>query len=105
VGDEVLAKFSEKIKTIVRKTDSIARWGGEEFIILASDTDITNAVLLAEKIRKTVKSAEFGKIKTLTTSIGVAEYHCEDNVLQWYKRVDGALYKAKIEGRDRVVAA
>jgi diguanylate cyclase (GGDEF)-like protein len=105
VGDEVLAKFSEKIKTIVRKTDSIARWGGEEFIILASDTDITNAVLLAEKIRKTVKSAEFGKIKTLTTSIGVAEYHCEENFLQWYKRVDGALYKAKIEGRDRVVAA
>ena len=103
-GDEVLARVADTILKNVRSTDNAARWGGEEFLVLASDTSAMNAVALAEKIRKAVKETYFEKLESITVSIGVAEYHVGEIFKDWYERADLALYQAKEEGRDRVVA-
>ncbi|MCP4118637.1 MAG: diguanylate cyclase [Desulfobacteraceae bacterium] len=103
-GDEVLSKVAGTIKSILRKTDSIARWGGEEFVVLAVDVDLIHAVAMAEKIRKTVMSICFERVRPVTVSIGIAEYHPDEDFQQWYNRADSALYKAKNEGRNRAVA-
>jgi diguanylate cyclase (GGDEF)-like protein len=64
---------------------------------------LMQAACLAEKIRKSISSMHFGEIGTITASIGVAEYHPEENFQQWYEHADKALYKAKNAGRNRVV--
>ncbi|MCI5212424.1 MAG: diguanylate cyclase, partial [Candidatus Electrothrix sp. ATG2] len=103
-GDKVIADIAKAVSALVRKTDNIARWGGEEFAILVTNTGIRHALVLAEKVRKTVMEISFQKIQTVTVSIGVAEYHPDENFQQWYERADRALYKAKRKGRNRVVA-
>ena len=103
-GDKVIVDIATAVSALVRKTDNIARWGGEEFAILVTNTGIRHALVLAEKVRKTVMEISFQKIETVTVSIGVAEYHPDENFQQWYERADRALYKAKRKGRNRVVA-
>ncbi|MCP3943065.1 MAG: diguanylate cyclase [Desulfobacteraceae bacterium] len=101
-GDEVLKRVGQKIKTMIRSTDNLARWGGEEFLILVTDTCARKAILLAEKIRKAVMALRFEGKKPITVSIGVAEYHPDESFEQWYERTDAALYQAKKKGRNRV---
>lgn len=103
-GDEVLAGLSAAVVGVLRKTDTMARWGGEEFAILAAETDLPNAVLLADKVRRHVEEMEFEKVGGVTISIGVAEYRTEESYLDWYHRADDALYRAKEAGRNRVEA-
>lgn len=103
-GDKVIVDIAKAVSALVRKTDNIARWGGEEFAILVTNTGISNAVILAEKVRKTVMKISFQEIPTVTVSIGVAEYYPDEIFQQWYERADRALYKAKRKGRNQVVA-
>ncbi|MCI5138225.1 MAG: diguanylate cyclase [Candidatus Electrothrix sp. AR1] len=103
-GDKVLVEIAKTAKALIRNTDNIARWGGEEFAILAANTDISHALVLAEKIRKAVMAVPFQGVQNITVSIGVAEYHPEENFQQWYERTDCALYRAKRKGRNQVVA-
>ncbi len=92
-----------KLQNAIRRTDSLARWGGEEFVILAVDSDIHQALLLAEKIRETVREIPFENKITLTVSIGVAEYQPDETFDHCCCRADAALYRAKDEGRNRIV--
>ena len=103
-GDEVLTEVASAIKSNIRNTDNVARWGGDEFIVLAENTNIVQAVRLSEKIHNAIMSINFKKIETITVSIGVSEYHSDENFQLWYDHADKALYRAKNEGRNRVIA-
>ena len=102
-GDRVLRELSRLVLNSIRKIDDVFRIGGEEFIILLFKTDFENAMRVAEKIRKTVEFHYFEGIGTVTISMGVVEFKDEDSVDSILRRVDGALYKAKKSGRNRVV--
>ncbi len=105
VGDEVLKELAKLIKKNIRKTDFAARWGGEEFVILAPETDLDGAVKLAEKLRQTVEKHEFPTVKNVTISLGVAQYIDGESPEEFVIRADMALYKAKEGGRNRVEVA
>lgn len=101
VGDSVLKELSHLIQTNIRKSDLLARLGGEEFGILVAENNVEKAYSLAEKLRKIVEAHDFRDVGKLTISLGVTEYVPGDNVDTIYKRVDSALYKAKNNGRNR----
>lgn len=104
VGDEILKNIAKILKDILRNVDHIGRFGGEEFIVILPDTNLKNAVVVAEKVREEIaiflhKIGDY-IIKT-TVSIGIASYNSlDDDVNQIIKRADQALYKAKSSGRN-----
>ncbi len=104
-GDKVLIDFTESLKQTVRESDIIFRIGGEEFIILLSNTEMTGAIKLADRIRKQVElsvtSHEQHQLQ-YTVSIGVASFVAGDNESSLTAKADQALYRAKHEGRNRV---
>ncbi|WP_447555060.1 GGDEF domain-containing protein [Vreelandella sp. EE22] len=102
VGDQVLAGLGKLLKENLRKADSCARWGGEEFMILAPETSLEQAVQLAEKIRYRIKETQFSQAGRVTVSLGVIEARPNESQKSVMKRADNALYMAKEEGRDRV---
>ncbi|MBN8704656.1 MAG: sensor domain-containing diguanylate cyclase [Bacteroidetes bacterium] len=112
IGDLVLKKVSDSIHVNIRKSDTFARWGGEEFIIFLPDTNDQNALLVAEKIRKGIEDlyithkTELDFLRApITVSIGVAAFpsDCEDKT-EMITFADSNLYKAKHQGRNRVAA-
>jgi len=102
VGDQVLESLAGLLKRNLRKADCCARWGGEEFMLLAPETSLEQAVRLAEKIRGAIKHTDFPIQGSVTASFGVVEVHSPESVKSVMKRVDNALYLAKEKGRDRV---
>ena len=104
VGDELLKQFSLILKAVLRDKDLIARWGGEEFVIIIPETSNEQAGLVAEKICQNFRNAKFNVIGNITVSIGVASYDKDEPLEDWFKRVDLALYQAKQTGRDRWVS-
>ena len=105
VGDQVLVHLAELVAANVRETDLFARLGGEEFAIVAINCDLDCARQFAEKLRELVEAYKFVEIDGITCSFGVAGYRPEDDENALIKRADEALYFAKGEGRNRVVAA
>lgn len=103
VGDIVLKQLVEVVKTQIRDTDIFARWGGEEFIVMARMSGLSKARSLAERIRESVEKSEFEIVGNITCSIGVASYVDGDTEKSIAKRVDEALYAAKESGRNRVI--
>ena len=106
-GDRVLIAIAGKIKENLRSQDLLARWGGEEFLILLPDTDLEGGITVAEKIRLQVAQFDFRGVKiglALTISFGVACYTNEQSIDDCVKAADDALYRAKQQGRNRVVA-
>ena len=101
-GDEVLKTFSKTIKTIIRKSDVVARWGGEEFIFLISNSDIGSAQDIADKLRKLVQDTDFKVVDSVTASFGVSFFKESDDEVSLIDRADKALYQAKKNGRNRV---
>jgi diguanylate cyclase (GGDEF)-like protein len=102
VGDVVLQEVSKKVKSLLRDTDLFARFGGEEFMIIAPQTTAKQALLLAERIRKNIESLQISPLKQITISIGVTEFKEDDTLETFIKRVDNALYESKDKGRNRV---
>lgn len=107
VGDLALREIATRIKKTVRTIDIVARFGGEEFIVLMPETSLDEACQVAERVRHSVSNIpienEAGPVLT-TLSIGVAEIHEQSmNMDQLIKCADQALYEAKAAGRDRVV--
>lgn len=104
IGDLVLKQFTNIIKNELRQSDIFARWGGEEFIILFINTDINQAKVVSEKIRKSIEKTKFNHIDKLTCSIGVSQYKNtkEESVNSFIERSDIALYKAKTNGRNQI---
>jgi len=108
VGDDVLINIAATLKSTIRHTDFIARWGGEEFIILLIDTRLQDAQLIAEQLRKNVEaniySLQSAK-KQITISLGTTQVCDNDDADSLFKRVDKALYQAKTTGKNRVVTS
>lgn len=105
VGDAVLRKMAAVVGQQIRRTDILARWGGEEFMILLSETGLDHATRLAEATRIRVAQADFTGPGQLTISLGVTEYLRGETISTLLKRVDNAMYQAKQRGRDCTVAA
>ncbi|MBB5049286.1 diguanylate cyclase (GGDEF)-like protein [Rhodopseudomonas rhenobacensis] len=104
-GDEVLRRLSEITELRIRSTDTHARWGGEEFVILTPDSTAAMAHLLAELLRGTIEHAGFGEVGQITCSFGVTEFAKDDTEQSFLARADHALYRAKRLGRNRVEVA
>ncbi len=104
VGDRVLREFGQIVKQQLRLTDQFARWGGEEFIIAAPHTSVDHALTVAERIRTVVAKRNFVTVGRVTASIGVTGYRPGETAMALLERVDGALYRAKANGRNRVEA-
>lgn len=106
VGDTVLSHVATLIRSSIRNTDFVARFGGEEFFLLLPDTPIEGAEHVAQKIRQCVENTPAPHHQRLTLSIGVAiswiDMQNEDDVV---RKADEALYKAKANGRNQVVVA
>ena len=105
VGDEVLVNLSKLIRSRIRTTDALVRWGGEEFVILCSDTPLQNAQFLAEKLRTNVESTQLISQQQITCSFGVAEMAPNEDPKAVFERMDKALYSSKKNGRNTVTAA
>ena len=104
-GDEVLVMLTRLLNSSKRSTDYLGRWGGDELILLLTDTNLTGADNLAEKLRSLVESRVFPYGKHLTISLGASEYQDGDNPTSLIERADSALYRAKRAGRNRVELA
>ena len=109
-GDLVLQSFADTVRRNVRDTDVLARWGGEEFVLLLCDTPAADAVTLMERLRQAVQAmqvpvAQGGQPITVTVSIGLARHTPADPLAGTLERADRALYAAKAGGRNRVVPA
>ncbi len=102
-GDEVLILLAKTLENRVRETDSVCRWGGEEFIIILPQTDVGNATHLAECLRASVAGIQNPELPGITVSIGVAQYQHEETTESLLRRADASLYQAKASGRNRVV--
>jgi diguanylate cyclase (GGDEF)-like protein/PAS domain S-box-containing protein/hemerythrin-like metal-binding protein len=101
VGDDVLIAITENVRRFIRKTDLFARWGGEEFIILMTQTGVQGAAIVAEKIRRSVEQIVHPEAGKVTISLGVAERIKDEYLESWFKRADQLLYLAKKGGRNR----
>lgn len=106
-GDKVLIAVAKTCKKKLRKTDLLARFGGEEFCFLFPETDLNSAALIAERLRHAISTLEFHSEEnrfSVTVSIGVSKLlDLNDNMENMLKRSDDSLYKAKENGRNRVV--
>jgi diguanylate cyclase (GGDEF)-like protein len=108
-GDDVLKAFSVVVRSCLRKEDLLARYGGEEFVVLLPGASQTQASSLAERIREGVAARSFdanGHLVRVTVSIGIASEGGDTlpSLEAMLGRADEALYRAKNEGRNRVVA-
>ncbi len=104
-GDLVLKQLVIRIASRIRGGDVLARWGGEEFLLLLPSTDLPGGLTLLESVRQDVKTVPFSQVGEVTISTGVAQYVVDEMLDDWIRRADEALYAAKAAGRDRVIAA
>jgi len=102
-GDNVLKKLSSSINSQLRNTDSMARWGGEEFLIVTPMIDIQESSKLAEKLRLHIESIQCKNTIKLTCSFGVTEFDIEnDSIDSLVRKADLAMYDAKANGKNRI---
>ncbi|WP_281171574.1 ligand-binding sensor domain-containing protein [Desulfovibrio inopinatus] len=102
VGDQILQEFADRLRRNVRQTDTIGRWGGEEFLILCPDTGVNGIQALAEKLRIAIGHNTFSVVGKKTASFGVTVYEKGDTIESMVAKADAALYRAKSSGRNRV---
>jgi diguanylate cyclase len=105
-GDKALVIIAKLLSKHCRRSDFIARFGGEEFVMLLPATQAQSAALVAEKLRETVENSGFnanGNKVSITMSCGLTEYIDGDTNESIFERADSALYKAKQSGRNKCV--
>ena len=105
VGDEVLVKLSKRVQQMIRRGDRFYRLGGEEFVILLSNTDRPGADVVLRKIHADLRERLEIDDRPVTVSFGVAVGQAGESWSQWLSRADHAMYQAKRDGKDRVVFA
>jgi two-component system, cell cycle response regulator len=109
-GDDVLREFALRVKKSIRGIDLACRYGGEEFVIVMPETDMAVAAMVAERLRRRIASEAFSisqatRSVEVTISVGLAALSApNDTAANVLKRADKALYRAKRDGRNRVVA-
>ena len=104
-GDEVLISLSRTLEAHCRPEDYVFRWGGEEFVLLLPGTTLETAMQIAETLRAAVARITIAGLPRFTVSIGVARHNPGERIDDLFKRVDDALYRAKNDGRNKVLAA
>ena len=103
-ADELLKKLADVIKKQVRKSDILARFGGEEFVLLLPETNLKKAERFAARLKTAIHSDKTLKRYKVTLSGGLTQYKEDDTKKKFQERVDKALYQAKEAGRDRFIA-
>ena len=105
IGDNILRLITKLISENIRSTDTLSRWGGEEFVILLPGTDLERAKFVANNIKKIICEHKFDNIEgKVTSSFGVATCNSDDDKESLFKRVDTILYRAKNSGKNVVIA-
>lgn len=107
-GDGVLKKFAELAASGLRSSDTLGRYGGEEFLLVLPDTTTREATVAAERIRAVLEGASFSGLpedRRVTVTAGIALLRADESVASWIARADAALYEGKGAGRNRIVAA
>lgn len=102
VGDRVLVEIAKVLGERIRKSDTLGRWGGEEFVVICPETEEEGSAALAESLRYALESRNLPVVGCQTASFGVTMHRPEDTVDRMLARADEALYKAKEAGRNRV---
>jgi diguanylate cyclase (GGDEF)-like protein len=108
VGDLALKHVASLLRAAMRASDSLGRFGGEEFVLLLPDTPLGQAEAVAEKVRHLFEQsplADEAMSVPLSASIGVAQWRAGDDISRLLSRADAALFQAKVQGRNRVVTA
>ncbi len=105
IGDAALRVFCDTVKSHIRRIDSLARLGGEEFVVLTPNTTAAEATAKAENLRKLAHDHTIEGKKKLSISVGVAEYQNGDDSDSLLLRADRAMYEAKARGRNKVVTS
>jgi diguanylate cyclase (GGDEF)-like protein len=103
-GDVMLRAVSRLLTSLARQGDTVARWGGEEFVVVLPETDLAGARRFAERLRRTIEAHAVGDMKT-SASCGVATMLPDDTVEELLGAADQALYQAKSNGRNRTESA
>ncbi|WP_188152063.1 GGDEF domain-containing protein [Teredinibacter waterburyi] len=104
MGDQVLVALAKMLKDNMRRSDTVFRLGGEEFLVVLYESDLEQSIHVAEKLRQAVKDLPLNQQVSITSSFGVASFNDGENWRAWIKRADEKLYQAKAAGRDCVVA-
>lgn len=107
-GDAVLVAISEAVQSVLRASDTLSRYGGEEFTILSTNTDIHGARVFAERLRQVIENLAVpfeGEIIRVKASFGVSEFEPGDDIDDAVEAADQAMYVAKTTGRNRVAVA
>ncbi len=101
-GDSIIKQISALLKQNIRDSDICARWGGEEFLILAPNSDLDGALILANNLKELVEKNNFEIKENITISVGVSTFNDNASQEKLLKSADIALYKAKENGRNRI---
>ncbi len=104
VGDQVLRQVAQRCGAVLRQDDRFARWGGEEFLIVVPGVGDRVLKAIAEELRVAISTEDIKPVGQVTASFGVTRLGTEDTIDSVLKRVDQAMYAAKVEGRNRVVS-
>ncbi|WJG08900.1 GGDEF domain-containing protein [Aliiglaciecola sp. LCG003] len=104
-GDDILIAFVDTIEKRIRSTDKLYRFGGEEFVLIAENTPINEAIKLAESLRHAVESDGWLAEHEVTISVGTAKYNPHESAFEWLGRADRAMYQAKEQGRNNCCVA
>lgn len=100
IGDTILQEFAIILSRSARGTDTIGRWGGEEFLIITPQSDKTSILEFTHKLKETIQAHSFKEVGQITASIGVSLYKSDDTIQSLLKRVDKALYTSKNKGKN-----
>ncbi|HSC78865.1 MAG TPA: GGDEF domain-containing protein, partial [Chitinolyticbacter sp.] len=103
-GDDALRHVAQLLRDTVRDSDVIARWGGEEFVVLLKDCPLDEAMRLAELLRNWIAGETLADEAPLSASLGVAQYQDDELPEHYFARLDAALRRAKALGRNGVAA-
>lgn len=104
-GDDILVAFVEAIDQRIRVTDKLYRFGGEEFVVIAENTSLNEAINLAEDLRSTIEKDGWLAQHGVTISVGTAKYESQETAFEWLGRADRAMYQAKEQGRNSCCVA
>ncbi|OQX31504.1 MAG: hypothetical protein B0D96_11985 [Candidatus Sedimenticola endophacoides] len=107
LGDQALRAIADCAQRTIRDSDLLFRYGGEEFLVLLTNTGLSGAQMLAERIRRSIEQAQpvIEAGEAITISLGVASLLQNEGATDLFQRADQALYQAKHQGRNRVIAA
>lgn len=101
-GDQTLVKIVALVRTHIREIDLIARWGGDEFMVVLPNTGLADGRLVADKLRELIARSRVCEQLDITLSFGLAEYQPDEPMSQLMVRVDRALYQAKLAGKNQI---